>query len=417
MITPANIFLIIIWAFVVPYLAGRLLGMWAKSPAPGLGIGRDLSLGFMVMCALFIVPAIPMILLHAPFSALKYTWVVLILTACVLSVTLSVRRITDRKKPCCDPNETGSADNKDSDTRTETENTDKTGMAENTDKPDEADKAAVPDKAVNAETDIKPAVEKKFDLFTVVIWIAAIAVIIFETGLLTVRMHTDTDDARFIVDAMEAISKNTMLEYNPITGIHHGIPVGEQIKDVTAPYPIFIALMSSLTGVHPAIMAHTVMPLLFIPLSYVVFSLIGGVIFGEDMKKRGLFLFFLSLIHLFSFETIFSAGYTLLTIIWQGRSIVAMIMLPLTWYLLLKMGDGEEVKVRDFALIGISALANAMLSNMGSLFVFILCMAYALSYSIQDRKIKPLIYMTVAMVPDLAVILVSRVLYSGILYK
>ena len=159
------------------------------------------------------------------------------------------------------------------------------------------------------------------------------------------------------------------------------------------------------------------MPLLFIPLSYVVFNMIGGVIFEGDIKKKGLFLFFLSLIHLFSFETIYSAGYTLLTIIWQGRSIVAMIMLPLTWYLLLKTGDKDKACVSDHVLIGISALANAMLSNMGSLFAFILCMAYAFGFSLQERKIKPLLYMCLAMVPDIAVIIISRVLYAGILYK
>ena len=380
MITPVNILLIIIWAFIVPYLAGRLLGIWTESSATGLKIGTNLSYGFMVMCVLFIVPAIPMILLHAPFHTLKHTWVLLMAAVCLASVVLSLRRgIPGRERL----------------------------------------ELSSPDPARDGESpyDASDADKKRVDILTVCIWIAAVAVIVFETGLLTVRMHTDTDDARFIVDAMEALSKDTMLEYNPITGIHHGIPVGEQIKDLSAPYPLFIALISSLTMVHPAVMAHTVMPLIFIPLSYVVFSLIGGVVFKGDIRKKGLFLFFLSLIHLFSFETIYSAGYTLLTIIWQGRSIVAMIMLPLTWFLLLGMGDKESMKLSDYVLIGISALANAMLSNMGSLFAFILCMAYAFSYSLQDKRMKPLIYMGLAMVPDLLVIVVGRLLYAGVLYK
>ncbi len=380
MITPVNILLIIIWAFIVPYLAGRLLSIWTESSATGLKIGTNLSYGFMVMCVLFIVPAIPMILLHAPFHTLKHTWVLLMAAVCLVSVVLSLRRGIPGRE------------------RLELSS------------PDPARDGESPDDASDAD-------KKRVDIFTVCIWIAAVAVIVFETGLLTVRMHTDTDDARFIVDAMEALSKDTMLEYNPITGIHHGIPVGEQIKDLSAPYPLFIALISSLTMVHPAVMAHTVMPLIFIPLSYVVFSLIGGVVFKGDIRKKGLFLFFLSLIHLFSFETIYSAGYTLLTIIWQGRSIVAMIMLPLTWFLLLGMGDKESMKLSDYVLIGISALANAMLSNMGSLFAFVLCMAYAFSYSLQDKRVKPLIYMGLAMVPDLLVIVVGRLLYAGVLYK
>ena len=395
MITSLNIILIIIWALIVPYFAGRLLGIWAESDTAGLKIGRNLSYGFMVMCLFFVVPAIPMIFFHAPFHVLKYTWVFLMAAICTASVILSIR--IPGKKTAQPMN---------------TDDTDGEGSAEGT------DSIVITENKVDLESVGRGEVKKKrIDAFTACIWIAAAAVILFETGLLTVRMHTDTDDARFIVDAMEALSKDTMLEYNPITGIHHGIPVGEQLKDLSAPYPIFIALLSSLTGLHPAIMAHTVMPLLFIPLSYVVFNMIGGVIFKEDIKKKGLFLFFLSLIHLFSFETIYSAGYTLLTIIWQGRSIVAMIMLPLTWYLLLRMGDRDSTDVRDYVLAGISALANAMLSNMGSLFALVLCMAYAFSYSAQDRKIKPLLYMGLAMVPDIAVIIISRVLYSGILYK
>ncbi len=386
MITPVNILLIVIWAIIVPYLAGRLISMWSKSPATGLNICMNLSFGFMVMCAVFIVPAIPMILLHASFHVLKYTWLFLMAVICTSSVVLSVRRIKSGRK-----------DNARDNTDTE-------------------DAAATVD-AGNAEKTEGKENKKHADIFTVCVWFAAIAVIIFETGLLTVRMHTDTDDARFIVDAMEALSKDTMLEYNPITGIYHGIPVGEQVKDLTAPYPLFIALISSLTGVHPAIMAHTVMPLLYIPLSYLVFSLIGGLLFRDDTKKKGLFIFFLSLIHLFSFETIFSAGYTLLTIIWQGRSIVAMIMLPLTWYLLLKAADSEKVEVSDYMLIGISALANAMLSNMGALFAFILCMAYALSMAVQDKKLSRIFFMGLAMLPDILVIILSRLLYSGILYR
>ena len=373
MITPLNILLILIWTVAVPYIAGGLIPAAVKDKSYGQSIAGNLSCGFMIMCVLFIIPAIPMILMHVPFHVLKYTWIILIALICLLSVLLNLRQ--------------------------------------------NHFKAGIMSALRNSVREILK------DKFTLCIFIAAIGIIIFETCLLTFRMHTDTDDARFIVDAMEALNKDTMLEYNPITGIHHGIPVGEQVKDVTAPYPVFIALISSLTKVHPAVMAHTVMPALFIPLCYLVFSLISRVIFKEDIKSRGLFLFLLSLIHLFSFETIYSSGYTLLTIIWQGRSIVAVIMLPLTWYFLLRAADesgnshSSGYRLCDFLLAGLSALACAMLSNMGSLFAFILCMAYALSFAIQDRKIRPLVYMGLVMVPDIAVIAASRLLSSGILYR
>ncbi|MCR5421676.1 MAG: hypothetical protein K6E98_11765 [Lachnospiraceae bacterium] len=366
-----SVLLIIIWAFIVPYL----LGMFVLG-ATGVGkiktVGKNIAYGFMFMCVLFILPAIPMILLHVPFHILKYTWV---FEAVFFGLAGIVFAIKDYKE-------------------TALRKADKTEKSF-----PEGLKKSIPDKE------------------TLIIWTGAILIIAFETALLTLRMHIDTDDARFIVDAMEAISRDTMLEHNPITGFRHGLPVGEQIKDVTAPYPIFIALMSQLFRLHPAILAHTVMPFLYIPLSYVVFFLAGNEIFNGNIRKTGLFMLFLSLIHLFSFETIYSAGYTLLTIIWQGRSVVAMIMLPFLWYLLLVLSNKEERAIKDYLIIMLAALACAMLSNMGSVFAVLLCMAYAFSVTCAKRTIKPFVGMGLSLLPVFAIIVLSRLLYSGILYK
>ena len=368
MITPVNILLIILWAIIVPYILGSLV---THINGPGNGrmvAAKNISYGFMLMCVIFIVPAIPMILIHVPFHILSLTWQAAV---CILSVLAIAVALRERKSVSQDGRE-----------------------REGTVQPDKERRSIV-----------------------LLVWAAALIVIAFETGLPVLRMHVDTDDARFLVDAMEALKKDTLLEYNPITGIHHGVPVGEQIKDVTAPFPIFIALVSDLFKLHPAITAHTVMPMLFIPLSYTVFMLIGDHVFKGNMKDTGLFMLFLSLIHLFSFETIYSAGYTLLTIIWQGRSVAAMIMLPFLWYLLLVLSDKDSQAAGDYIMVMMASVACAMLSNMGSLFAFILCMAYALSFSIRGKSIKPLVFMGLSMIPDVAVIVTSRILYTGILYR
>ncbi|MCR5602697.1 MAG: hypothetical protein K6G27_03215 [Lachnospiraceae bacterium] len=375
MITTINVLLIILWAIIIPYMLGSLIVRFDGSDNGHMVAAKNISYGFMLMCVLFLIPAVPMILMHVPFHILSMTWEAAVCILCVLSLMVFFRG-----KRAAEPGKQKQAG----------------------------------DEQTAGEQNGKVQNER---IFTILVWIAALIVIAFEICLPVLRMHVDTDDARFLVDAMEALKKDTLLEYNPITGIHHGVPVGEQIKDVTAPFPIFIALASTLFKLHPAITAHTVMPMLFIPLSYAVFVLIGDHIFKRNAKDTGLFLLFLSLIHLFSFETIYSAGYTLLTIIWQGRSVAAMVMLPFLWYLLLELSDKDAVGVRDYIMLTMAALACAMLSNMGSLFAFILCMAYALSFAIRGKSIKPLIFMGLSMIPDVAVIVTSRVLYTGILYR
>ncbi len=375
MITTINVLLIILWAIIIPYMLGSLITRFNGSDNGHMVAAKNISYGFMLMCVLFLIPAVPMILMHVPFHILSMTWEAAVCILCVLSLIVFFRG-----KRSAEPVEQKQAG----------------------------------DEQAAGEQNGKVQNER---IFTILVWMAALIVIAFEICLPVLRMHVDTDDARFLVDAMEALKKDTLLEYNPITGIHHGVPVGEQIKDVTAPFPIFIALASTLFMLHPAITAHTVMPMLFIPLSYAVFVLIGDHIFKGNAKDTGLFLLFLSLIHLFSFETIYSAGYTLLTIIWQGRSVAAMVMLPFLWYLLLELSDKDDVGVRDYIMLTMAALACAMLSNMGSLFAFILCMAYALSFAIRGKSVKPLIFMGLSMIPDVAVIVTIRVLYTGILYR
>lgn len=357
MITFANIVRILIVAVIVPMLSGSLLSFRFENEDKSAA--RDIAYGFMLMCVLFLVLAVPMIFMRMPFHTLKYSWTAVIAVLCVISLVLGLRR--------------------------------------------------------GKYKDILAGIRGFFgqiisDRFTGVIWIAAVFVIMFEACLPTVRMHVDTDDARFIAEAMEAVEKDTMLLHHAITGKYIGFVPGEQIKDVTSPYPLFIALLSRLFGLHPAITAHTVLPFLLILLSYIVFFMIGDFLTGSDVKKTGLFLLFLSFINLFSFETIYSSGYTLLTIIWQGRSVCAMIMLPFLWYILMRFTVKDKISVYDCLFVMAAALGNTMLSNMGSILAPIFIAAYAFVNLIKRKSLKISVFMCICAVPSFVCILITRIL-------
>ncbi len=364
-ITSLNIIFVLIMSLIVPYLLGRLVRRICGDECEM--ISKDLSYGFMLMCVLFLVTAVPMILLRISFHILVWVWTGEAAVACAIELFLTIRK----------------------------------------------------KEFENALTSISCFLKDvRSDRYITCIWVSAILIISFETALLTFKMHVDTDDARFIADAMEAVENDTMLLHHPITGQYFGIATGEQRKDITAPYPLFIGLFGKVTGIHPAICAHTVFPFLYIILSYMVFALAGDHLFKGDIKRRGLFLLFLSLINLFSFETIYAAGYTLLTIIWQGRSVAAMIMLPLFWYILIKNTDKDDVSAGDYILMSLASLANAMLSNMSALFALIMCLAYMAVMTIRKRSFKIPVYTLISMIPVMAVIVIGRI-FSGtdILYR
>ena len=357
MITYINFFCILIFAVLVPFLLGNLICIFNMDRCEG--IASNIAYGFMIMCVLFMLLAVPMIFMHMPFHVLVYLWKILVFLLCIISIFVFIRknRYRDLRK------ETG---------------------------------------------DFCRSISS--DRFTLFVWIAAALIILFEACLPTVRMHIDTDDARFIAEALEAVEKDTMLEYHAITGKYLGFAPGEQIKDVISPYPLFIALLSRLYGLHPAITAHTVLPFLLIVLSYIVFGMIGDLFTDGNVKKRGLYLLFLSLINLFSFETIYASGYTLLTIIWQGRSVCAMIMLPLLWYILLNISAKEKSRLYDYLMLMMAALSCTMTSSMGSIFAPVLIVTYAFVHLIKKRELKMFLLMSACALPSLICIVSTRIM-------
>ena len=59
---------------------------------------------------------------------------------------------------------------------------------------------------------------------------------------------------------------------------------------------------------HPTIVAHTIMPVFFVALAYAVYVLLGQKLFRGDTRSTGMFLCFLSLIHVFSYYSVYTQG-------------------------------------------------------------------------------------------------------------
>ncbi len=239
------------------------------------------------------------------------------------------------------------------------------------------------------------------------IWVGALIVIGIQVVLVTAFRHIDTDDARFVAEAVEAIERNTMLKYHPITGRFFDYPIGETFKDVVSPFPMFIAVISAMLNLAPAITAHTVLPGIFVVVSYLVFYIIG-MYFLEDIGKTGTYMFFLALIVMFSFESIYSYGYTLLAVIWQGRSFMCMIMIPLFSYCLISSLEIEKLTPKHYLLVVLMLLANIMASGMGIVLTGMILGAYALTRGILHKSFKCAVYAALPVIVNVVMLVLMK---------
>lgn len=344
-----SIFLLVLCLILLPITLGTSFETAFDSVKmkEGLYIPRCWAMGLATMLALFQIVAVPIIIVGLSFHVLLIAWTVsLILYECIFVFSKRKELIASISKKV----------------------------------------TVFWDNFVSAEREQR------------ILWILFVLLVIFETCLLIFRTHMDTDDARFIAEAMEAYEQDSLLRIHPINGNYLDFPIGEMIKDVTSPYPLFIAAIAKITFIHPAVMAHAIFPVLLIPLSFMVAYLIADFLL-VDSRKIAIFMILLAVIVLFSFESVFSWGYTMLAIIWQGRSISAVIMLPLLWYVLLHIMCQEKIVKGLYGALIIVALANVDLSGMGGVMGPLIGGTFALAYLVTRRKVLPAMLIGVSVLP------------------
>ena len=188
-----------------------------------------------------------------------------------------------------------------------------------------------------------PGVIKNFSLSRVSIpLIIALLLILGQMTVYILGMHLDEDDARWIAEANDAITKNAMYLHNPATGAYTGEFVGEVMKDVFSPWSMYIAFFAKVTGINASIVAHTIFAPLLLAISYMVYYEISKLLFKGKIES-GLFLLSVAVINLFFGGNRHTQSVTTLIRIWQGKAVVAAVMIPMIFLLFLNMKDaGKE---------------------------------------------------------------------------
>lgn len=351
MISYINILLLLLFFMITPYILGMF---WTGNlEAYRNSAAMSVISGTITMLAVFELVAVPMILTKQPFHMLVNVWSVLIGGLMIVSLVINFKQIPDMLREhvsiCC-----------------------------------------------------------KMRATEILIWLATLLLIVVQIYMPVGHMRTDTDDARFVAEAMESYELDTMLQYHPITGEYVGEPIGEMRKDIASPFPIFMALTGSLLQLTPPVAVHVFFPIIFILLAYAVYYLLGNYFTHGNGKYTALFLFFISLLHCFAYESIYAAGYTLLAVIWQGRSVLAMVIMPFIWLLLMKSMDQNNERTKYFALLLCAVLAGLLTSSMAIELLPILIGTYSVMIGIKSRTLRPAVKMAFLIIPCVACYCIYR---------
>ncbi|MCR5214562.1 MAG: hypothetical protein K6E10_09100 [Eubacterium sp.] len=184
-------------------------------------------------------------------------------------------------------------------------------------------------------TDIKGILDFKSPTFYLVL--IFMLIVICQIVLTSYKTFIDADDAYYITISNIACFNNRI--DMSFSSVYNGEAVMDQRPSIFS-WELYLGLLAKIFGFHPAVLAHTLIPGFLIIVSYMAWYLIASSL--VDNKNKRLFVMILyALICNFGGYSSYSVGCRMLLRIWQGKSVLACIALPLLLYSCMRIYQGQ----------------------------------------------------------------------------
>lgn len=222
-------------------------------------------------------------------------------------------------------------------------------------------------------------------------WLLFLASVGYQMYMAFAYASFDGDDAYYVVQSVLADQTGVLNRIRPYTGLSTDL----DIRHALATLPLWIAYVARMTGIHATIVAHTLLPLIFIPLTYYVFVQIGRKLFSDGSVKLPIFLTLVSIMQIWGNISIYTNETFFLTRTWQGKSVLANLILLVELWLMLELCAREKDGVRQkemgsqlsyWLLLAVNHIAAAMMTSMGAFLTAMLFGITALVVVIRYRS-------------------------------
>lgn len=236
-------------------------------------------------------------------------------------------------------------------------------------------------------------------------WLLFLASVGYQMYMAFAYASFDGDDAYYVVQSVLADQTGVLNRIRPYTGLSTDL----DIRHALATLPLWIAYVARMTGIHATIVAHTLLPLIFIPLTYYVFVQIGRKLFSDGSVKLPIFLTLVSIMQIWGNISIYTNETFFLTRTWQGKSVLANLILLVELWLMLELCAREKSGKRQeetgsqlpyWLLLAVNHIAAAMMTSMGAFLTALLFGITALVAAIRYRSWSFLWKMALCCIPN-----------------
>lgn len=230
---------------------------------------------------------------------------------------------------------------------------------------------------------ILPMVKKSISSHRDIYFLGFLVLLFGQMMIWQIGYHSDEDDAFYVAAATTAIDTNTMFEYDAYTGeAYEELPA----RYVLSPFPMFTAFVGKSFGLRPIVVAHTLFPVIVLLMAYISVWLFAGVFFKKE-EERHMVLFLASVLNIFSYYTARYVGARLILRPWQGKTILASVILPLVLYFMLTYGRQKALKFQEWLLLFMLMLGASFVSSMGIALSAVMLGCLLLTYFILNKNV------------------------------
>ena len=234
---------------------------------------------------------------------------------------------------------------------------------------------------------------KPKDIDSLIIWIIVAIILIAILVMAQTRVVFDGDDAFYVTQSLITQQNGTMYAIQPYTGRAADV----DIRHAMAVFTMWISYIGKLSGIHTTILCHSILPIFIIPLTLIAYAEMGYKLLGQRKDMLPYFVLFMELLIVFGRISIYTSETFLLTRTWQGKSMAANLLIPMTYMALYVLFTSKD-KSRWLLLLIVNAVAG-IFSSLAVVLASILILIGGFVLAVKERKIKPFIYSCMCCVP------------------
>ena len=208
------------------------------------------------------------------------------------------------------------------------------------------------------------------------------------------------DDAFYVAVSSIAAESNEMYSKLPYTGGSTGL----DYRHGLAPFPLWLAFLSRISGLKAVTVCHIAAPLMLIPMTYGIYWLIGRKLCKKGRKdKLPLFLIFTELLVLFGDYSIYSVENFMIARSRQGKAALGSIIFPFLIYVFLllleRLEEKEKAEWMLWVLLACTVTSACLCSTLGAFLVCLVTAVVGLCSAVCYRQWKFLFPMAACCIP------------------